>query len=122
MEIRQLKAFLAIAEARTFTAAAHRIHYTQAALSMQIKQLEKEVGIPLFLRMPRRVVLTEAGERLIERAHPELDRALRAVVVEPDHAGVAAPSALARRVDRGPQVEAKRWMDQLEHLARRFAA
>src|SRR5256885_14143891 len=69
MEIRQLKAFLAIAEARTFTAAAHRIHYTQAALSMQIKQLEKEVGIPLFLRMPRRVVLTEAGERLIERAH-----------------------------------------------------
>src|SRR5213082_1671222 len=69
MEIRQLKAFLAIAEARTFTAAAHRIHYTQAALSMQIKQLEKEVGIPLFVRMPRRVVLTEAGERLIERAH-----------------------------------------------------
>ncbi|HZT60591.1 MAG TPA: LysR family transcriptional regulator [Pyrinomonadaceae bacterium] len=69
MEIRQLKAFLAIAEARTFTAAAHRIHYTQAALSMQIKQLEKEVGVPLFIRMPRRVVLTEAGERLIERAH-----------------------------------------------------
>src|SRR2546423_6183117 len=69
MEIRQLKAFLAIAEARTFTAAAHRIHYTQAALSMQIKQLDKEVGIPLFLRMPRRVVLTEAGEHLVERAH-----------------------------------------------------
>ena len=69
MEIRQLKAFVAIAEARTFTAAAHRIHYTQAALSMQIKQLEKEVGVPLFTRMPRRVVLTEAGERLLERAH-----------------------------------------------------
>jgi DNA-binding transcriptional LysR family regulator len=69
MEIRQLKAFLAIADARTFTAAAQRIHYTQAALSMQIKQLEKEVGVPLFTRMPRRVVLTEAGEKLIERAH-----------------------------------------------------
>jgi DNA-binding transcriptional LysR family regulator len=69
MEIRQLKAFVAIAEARTFTAAAHRIHYTQAALSMQIKQLEKEVGVPLFTRMPRRVVLTEAGEHLLERAH-----------------------------------------------------
>ncbi|HEX8351834.1 MAG TPA: LysR family transcriptional regulator [Pyrinomonadaceae bacterium] len=69
MEIRQLKAFVAIAEARTFTAAALRIHYTQAALSMQIKQLEKEVGVPLFTRMPRRVVLTEAGERLMERAH-----------------------------------------------------
>jgi DNA-binding transcriptional LysR family regulator len=69
MEIRQLKAFVAIAEARTFTAAAQRIHYTQAALSMQIKQLEKEVGVPLFTRMPRRVVLTEAGEKLMERAH-----------------------------------------------------
>jgi DNA-binding transcriptional LysR family regulator len=69
MEIRQLKAFLAIADARTFTAAAQRTHYTQAALSMQIKQLEKEVGVPLFIRMPRRVVLTEAGERLLERAH-----------------------------------------------------
>ena len=68
MEIRQLKAFVAIAEARTFTAAAVRIHYTQAALSMQIKQLEKEVGVPLFTRMPRRVVLTEAGEHLHERA------------------------------------------------------
>jgi DNA-binding transcriptional LysR family regulator len=68
MEIRQLKAFVAIADARTFTAAALRIHYTQAALSMQIKQLEREVGVPLFTRMPRRVVLTEAGERLLARA------------------------------------------------------
>ena len=68
MEIRQLKAFMAIADARTFTAAAQRIHYTQAALSMQIKQLEREVGVPLFTRMPRRVVLTEAGERLMARA------------------------------------------------------
>src|SRR5215207_8619204 len=68
MEIRQLKAFMAIADARTFTAAAQRIHYTQAALSMQIKQLEREVGVPLFTRMPRRVVLTEAGERLLARA------------------------------------------------------
>jgi DNA-binding transcriptional LysR family regulator len=68
MEIRQLKAFMAIADARTFTAAALRIHYTQAALSMQIKQLEREVGVPLFTRMPRRVVLTEAGERLLARA------------------------------------------------------
>src|SRR5215216_430713 len=68
MEIRQLRAFMAIADAHTFTAAAQRTHYTQAALSMQIKQLEKEVGVPLFTRMPRRVVLTEAGERLMARA------------------------------------------------------
>jgi DNA-binding transcriptional LysR family regulator len=68
MEIRQLRALAAIAEARTFTAAAGRVHVTQAAISMQIRQLEQEVGVPLFVRTPRRCVLTEAGERLLERA------------------------------------------------------
>ncbi|MCA1594551.1 MAG: LysR family transcriptional regulator, partial [Acidobacteria bacterium] len=69
MEIRQLRAFAAIAETRTFTAAAHRVHVTQAAISMQIRQLELEIGSPLFIRTPRRVVLTEAGEHLLGRAH-----------------------------------------------------
>ncbi len=68
MEIRQLRALAAIAETRTFTAAAARVHVTQAAISMQIRQLEEEVGLPLFVRTPRRCVLTEAGERLLERA------------------------------------------------------
>ena len=68
MEIRQLRALAAIAETRTFTAAAARVHVTQAAISMQIRQLELEVGMPLFVRTPRRCVLTEAGERLLERA------------------------------------------------------
>src|SRR5205085_8975347 len=68
MEIRQLRAFLAIAEAKTFTAGARRVNVTQAAISMQIRQLEDEVGLPLFTRTPRRVILTEAGERLIDRA------------------------------------------------------
>ena len=69
MEIRQLRAFVAIAETRTFTAAALRVHVTQAAISMQIRQLEREIGLPLFVRTPRRVVLTEAGEKLLDRAH-----------------------------------------------------
>ena len=68
MEIRQLKAFLAIAEAKTFTAGAKRMNITQAAVSMQIRQLEDECGLPLFIRTPRRVILTEAGEYLLERA------------------------------------------------------
>lgn len=68
MEIRQLKAFLAIAEARTFTAGARRVNVTQAAISMQIRQLEDEVGMQLFTRTPRRVILTEAGETLLDRA------------------------------------------------------
>jgi DNA-binding transcriptional LysR family regulator len=68
MEIRQLRAFLAIAELGTFTAAAHRVHVTQAAISMQIRQLENELGSKLFVRAPRRVMLTEAGEHLLQRA------------------------------------------------------
>jgi DNA-binding transcriptional LysR family regulator len=68
VEIRQLKAFVAIAETGTFTAAAARVHVTQAAISMQIRQLETEVGAKLFVRAPRHVILTEAGEHLLHRA------------------------------------------------------
>jgi DNA-binding transcriptional LysR family regulator len=68
MEIRQLRAFIAIAESGTFTAGASRVHVTQAAISMQIRQLEKELGTKLFVRAPRRVMLTEAGEQLLQRA------------------------------------------------------
>jgi len=68
LEIRQLKAFVAIAETGTFTAAAARVHVTQAAISMQIRQLENEVGAKLFVRAPRHVILTEAGEHLLHRA------------------------------------------------------
>ncbi len=68
MEIRQLRAFLAIAELGTFTAGAQRVHVTQAAISMQIRQLENELGARLFIRAPRRVMLTEAGEQLLQRA------------------------------------------------------
>ena len=68
MEIRQLRALAAIAERGTFTAAAERVHVTQAAISMQIRQLELETGTLLFVRTPRRCVLTHAGERLLERA------------------------------------------------------
>ena len=68
MEIRQLRAFVAIAESGTFTAGAQRVHVTQAAISMQIRQLENELGAKLFVRAPRRVILTEAGEHLLQRA------------------------------------------------------
>ena len=68
MEIRQLRAFVAIAELGTFTAGAQRVHVTQAAISMQIRQLEHELGARLFIRAPRRVMLTEAGEQLLQRA------------------------------------------------------
>lgn len=68
MEIRQLRAFVAIAESGTFTAGALRVHVTQAAISMQIRQLETELGARVFVRAPRHVILTEAGEHLLRRA------------------------------------------------------
>jgi DNA-binding transcriptional LysR family regulator len=68
MEIRQLRAFVAVAETGTFTAGAERVHVTQSAISMQIRQLEEETGMRLFVRAPRRVLLTEAGERMLVHA------------------------------------------------------
>ena len=61
MEIRQFRAFVAIAESGTFTAGALRVHVTQAAISMQIRQLETEIGAKVFVRAPRHVILTEAA-------------------------------------------------------------
>ena len=59
---------MAIAESGTFTAGALRVHVTQAAISMQIRQLETEIGAKVFVRAPRHVILTEAGEQLLRRA------------------------------------------------------
>jgi len=68
MEVHQLEYLIAIAEEGSFTRAAERLLVAQPSLSQQIKKLEQEVGRPLFDRLPRGVVLTEAGYRLLEHA------------------------------------------------------
>jgi LysR family hydrogen peroxide-inducible transcriptional activator len=68
MEVHQLEYLVAIAEEGSFTRAAERLLIAQPSLSQQIKKLEQEVGRPLFDRLPRGVVLTEAGYRLLEHA------------------------------------------------------
>ncbi len=60
-----LRTFLPIAEAGSVTGGALRIHRSQSATSLQIRQLEKVVGKPLFRRHGRGVALTEAGEQLL---------------------------------------------------------
>lgn len=62
MELRHLRYFLAIADARSFTRAAERLHVTQPTLSHQIKQLEHMVGTVLFERSTKDVELTAAGQ------------------------------------------------------------
>src|SRR3954471_10030034 len=59
-----VRAFEAAARNASFTRAAEELGMTQAAVSYQIKVLEERVGVPLFLRRPRQVELTEAGQRL----------------------------------------------------------
>lgn len=59
-----IRAFEAAARHGSFTKAADELGMTQAAVSYQVKLLEDRVGTPLFLRQPRRVVLSEAGKRL----------------------------------------------------------
>jgi DNA-binding transcriptional LysR family regulator len=61
MTIRQLEVFLAIAHAQSFSRAAERIHLSQPTLSEHMKELEEELGVPLFVRHSRSVSLTEAG-------------------------------------------------------------
>lgn len=62
MELRQLKYFLKAKELLNFTEASKHLFITQSTLSQQIKQLEDELGQPLFDRIGKRIFLTEAGE------------------------------------------------------------
>ncbi|MEE3119235.1 MAG: LysR substrate-binding domain-containing protein [Pseudomonadota bacterium] len=61
-----LRSFVAISECGTFTEAAKLVHRTPSALSMQIKQLEQNLGKSLFIREPRQVTLTAEGEVLLD--------------------------------------------------------
>ena len=77
-ELRQLRVFLAVAEERSFTRAAERLHLAQQGVSASVRRLETQLGVALFVRDTRSVALTPAGEALVDGA--------RAVIAAADEA------------------------------------
>lgn len=75
MELRQVRYVLAVAEERSFSRAANRLHLAQPSLSQQIAKLEKMLGVALFHRLPQHVELTDAGQRFVQVAQTLVDLA-----------------------------------------------
>lgn len=74
MELRQIRYFVAVANARSFTRAAEQLHIAQPPLSRQIQLLENELGVQLLLRDSRPIQLTEAGRVFYEQAVQVMQR------------------------------------------------
>jgi LysR family transcriptional regulator, carnitine catabolism transcriptional activator len=118
--VRQLRAFVAVAQLSGFSAAARRLHLTQSALSMLVRTLEEEIGVALFERTTRSVKLTDAGrdflpqaERMLTdlhnavagtRVHAERGRGRLVIAVTPTFASTLLPGLLAQYREDNPQV------------------
>jgi DNA-binding transcriptional LysR family regulator len=82
VSLRQLRAFLAVGKVGSFTAAAERLHLTQAALSGVVKELELQLGVRLLDRTTRKVQLSEVGKEfypLAERVLQDADNAILSI-------------------------------------------
>ena len=77
MELRHLETFVAVAEERSFSRAADRLHVVQSAVSATIRNLEREWGVTLFHRSTHRVELSDAGRTLLDEARAALAAAAR---------------------------------------------
>lgn len=69
MDFKNLTTFIHVAELQSFTKAGEKLGYSQSTISFQIRQLENELGFPLFERISHTVTLTEHGARLLKFSH-----------------------------------------------------
>ena len=92
MDVKNLETFVMVNELKSFTLAAGRLGYTQSTVSFQIKQLEKELSIPLFERIGHTVTLTNEGEKLL----PLAQQILRLAAESTHISGNTAPEGLVR--------------------------
>jgi LysR family transcriptional regulator for metE and metH len=78
LEVRDLRLVQAIAESGGATRAARQLHLSQSAVSHQLRGLEQRLGLELFRREGRRLVITAAGQKLVDLAHQVLAPLLQA--------------------------------------------
>jgi LysR family transcriptional regulator for metE and metH len=95
LDTRHLKLIVAVSEEKSVTRAGERLHLTQSALSHQLRDIEQRLGTPLFNRVNKRMILTQAGERLLQSANQVLEELKRA---EDDIAQIAAGDQGALRI------------------------
>ena len=99
--ILSLRIFSAVAEARSFSAAARQLRLSPSVVTNHVLSLERAVGVALFHRTTRRVAVTDAGERFYRRCSAilrEIEQSLSAVAPDRDqraHLRVTAPPAFA---------------------------
>ncbi|HWA42203.1 MAG TPA: LysR family transcriptional regulator [Hypericibacter adhaerens] len=96
MEFRALRYFVTIAEVGSFSSAARLLHVAQPALSRQIHNLERELGVPLFRRTARGLLLTDSGRQLLGDGRQILEAAEQATArIRQDAKGVREPVSVA---------------------------
>jgi DNA-binding transcriptional LysR family regulator len=102
LSLRQLRAFLAVAQESSMTRAADRLHLTPSALSMLVRGMEDDLGVRLFERTTRRLVLTEGGQQFlptVQQVFAQLEAGITNIQntqhVKAGHLRVAASPLLA---------------------------
>jgi len=123
LSLRQLRAFLSVAQETSMTRAATRLHLTPSALSMLVRSMEDDLGFRLFDRTTRRLVLTEAGQQLLPtvrqvfdsleqgidavRAAQQVRASLLVVATSPLLASALVPQVIASFRQQQPEVRVR---------------